>query len=122
MDIINQRIKKEKLNFVNPAPSDENKRHKFNSWCFGLFAEFYNLKSDKKYCYVYKRNQNPVYTYSMAAIDLIVEQIKTDPKHIIQSLCQIKREANPRGKGILSHKPTPIREPSHILHKLTSSS
>lgn len=95
LDIINQRIEKEKINFVNPAPSDENKRHKFNSWCFGLFVKFYNLKADEKYCYVYKRNQNPTYTYSMAAIDMIVEQIKKDPEHIIQSL----RDNMPNKKG-----------------------
>ena len=95
LEIIKQRIAKQKINFVNPATHDENKRHTFNSWCFGLFEQFYNIKANDKYCYVYKRNQNPTYTYSMAAIEMIMEQIKRDPEHIIQDL----RDKLPNKKG-----------------------
>ncbi len=95
LDHINKRIKKGKINFINPATPHDDKRHAFNRFCFDLFVKFYNLKANEKYCYVYNRNQNPTYTYSMAAIDMIVEQIKKDPEHIIQSL----RDKLPNKKG-----------------------
>ncbi len=101
LELINQRIKKQKINFINPATPHEDKRHTFNSWCFGLFEKFYNIKANDKYCYVYKRNQNPTYTYSMAAIEMIMEQIKKDPEHIIQSLrdrITSKKGSQPQGQ------------------------
>lgn len=36
--------------------------------------------------HIYDRNTNPTYSYSDKAINLIVEQIKKAPEHIVQSL------------------------------------
>lgn len=86
IDIINKRIQKDKLNFINPNSKDEKVKHKFNAYHFGLFVKFYNIKENSKYCYQYTRNKHPNYTYSNQALDLIYNEIKKDPEHIIQSL------------------------------------
>ncbi len=79
-------IEKDNIPFVNPFTPNESKRHTFNKYVFDLFVKFYNLKNDPSLCYVYDRNTNPNYSYSDKAINLIVEQIKKDPEHIVQSL------------------------------------
>lgn len=86
VEIINNRIKKDKINFINPNNQNEEKKHKFNAFHFNLFVKFYNLKENSKYCYQYTRNKQPNYTYSNQALDLIYNEIKKDPEHIIQSL------------------------------------
>lgn len=57
-----------------------------NSFGFNLFCKYYSLKENEKYCYVYKAHSQPSYTYSIQAIDFIVEEIKKDPENIIQTL------------------------------------
>lgn len=54
LEMINQRIHKQKLSFINPLTKDESKRNRFNSFCFNLFVKFYNIKEDVKYCYILK--------------------------------------------------------------------
>ena len=98
LDIINKWIKRDNLNFVNPFTPKENKRHSFNSHAFGLFVKFYNLKTNPKYCYVYKRNASPTYSYSNAALQLIYNEIKKDPEHIVQSLKSKLRKPTPGAK------------------------
>ena len=84
---INQIISKEGINFINPAHIDnQEKIHLFNSFVFNLFVKFYQMKNEERYCYCYDVNKNPTYTYSQAAIDFILEQIKKAPEHIFQEL------------------------------------
>lgn len=85
IEIINKWIKRDKLNFQS-LTGKEGKENTFNRYHFGLFADFYNLKSDPKYCYVYDVHKQPSYTYSQATIDLIYSAIKRDPENIIQHL------------------------------------
>lgn len=92
---INRRIKGLKI-VIN--------RHHFQN-----FVNYYDIKSNKELCFVYKIHRNPVFSYSSKTIDLIVGEIKKDPEHILGRI----KKANPRSKGILSGEPpTPIREPS----------
>ena len=87
LKIINDKIQEQNLNFINPAHiGNPQKEHIFNKFVFDLFVKFYDLKADTKYCYCYSRNSTPMYTYSNAVIELIIEQIKKDPEHIVQSL------------------------------------
>ena len=87
LKIINDKIQEQNLNFINPAHiGNPQKEHIFNKFVFDLFVKFYDLKTDTKYCYCYSRNSIPMYTYSNAVIELIIEQIKKDPEHIVQSL------------------------------------
>ncbi len=75
----------------------------FNSYHFNLFTNYFGIKRNEKLCFAYKVNAQPMYSYSIQAIDFIVEEIKKDPEHIIQSLKTHlqKKEANPRSLGIL---------------------
>lgn len=84
---INTFIKRNDLNFLNPATSaPENKKHEFNKNHFDLFVKFYNLKTNTDYCYKYQSGKLISYSYSEKALNLIFEEIKKDPEHIIQSL------------------------------------
>jgi len=83
--IINKWIERDNLNFQSLSKK-EGKEHTFNMYHFGLFVDFYNLKSNPKYCYVFDVHKQPSYTYSQATIDLIYSEIKKDPENIIQNL------------------------------------
>lgn len=84
---INQIISKEGINFINLAHIDnQEKIHLFNSFVFNLFVKFYQMKNEERYCYCYDVNKNPIYTYSQAAIDFILEQIKKALERIVQEL------------------------------------
>lgn len=58
----------------------------FNKYHFSLFSNYYDIKNKPKFCYAYKIHAAPTYSYSIQAIDFIVEEIKKDPEHIIQNL------------------------------------
>lgn len=78
---IKARLKRNGVALVyNGAPVD------FNLYHFNLFTKYYHLKEDQRYCYTHRQYQNPSYTYSLQALDFIVEEIKKDPEHIIQNL------------------------------------
>lgn len=85
IDIINRWIKRDELNFQSLS-KDKDKENTFNKYHFGLFVDFYNLKSEPKYCYVFDVHKQPSYTYSQATINLIYAEIKKDPENIIQNL------------------------------------
>lgn len=77
---INKKLQREKIEL------------QINVYVFLLFVDYYELKSNERFCYVYKNSSNPIYTYSQQAIDLIVNEIKKDPENIIQNLKeQIKK-------------------------------
>lgn len=83
-----------------------------NSYHFRLFVQHYGIKSNPKLCYSYNVPSHPMYSYSMATIDLIVMEIEKDPENILQVLKERSKKRRPQGQRILSIKPTPIREPS----------
>lgn len=58
----------------------------FNFYHFNLFCNYYNIKSNEKWCFTYKANSNPSYSYSMQAIEFIMEEIKKDPENILDNL------------------------------------
>lgn len=59
---------------------------KFNMYHFCLFTKYYMMKDNDKLCYIYRINNPPTYSYSIQAIDFIVDEIKKDPENIIQNL------------------------------------
>ena len=59
---------------------------KFNQHHFLLFANYYDIKNNSKFCYTNTINAVPTYSYSIQAIDFIVEEFKKDPEHIISNL------------------------------------
>lgn len=60
---------------------------KFNSSHFGLFCKYYGIKNNESLCYITKTFSSPLYSYSLATIDFIVDEIKKDPE-IIRNLKQ----------------------------------
>ena len=62
-----------------------------NQYIFGLFAKVYGLKENEKYCYIHKQYAQPSYTYSMQAIELIVDEIIKDSENIVEKLKKAKK-------------------------------
>lgn len=83
---INTLINRENIPFINPKARKPEDKNRFNAFHFQLFLKFYDIKSNPRYCYAYRINQQTLYSYSQATIDLIWEEIKKDPEHIIQNL------------------------------------
>lgn len=78
---INKRLKKLGIQMlVNGEPKAMNAHY------FGLFCEYYGIKENQKFCYVYTLTAQPQYSYSIQTIDFIVEEIKKDPDNIIRNL------------------------------------
>lgn len=87
LEIINNRIRKENVLFVNPTQPPESEKYRvFNKDHFSLFVKFYSIKGNSKYCYQYDRGKQPLYSYSEAALQFIFSEIKKDPEGIINSL------------------------------------
>lgn len=72
---INRRLKKLKIDNIE-----------FNMYHFGLFCNYYNIKSNPKLCYQYKVGSQPQYSYSLQTIELIVDEIRKNPENIIQDI------------------------------------
>lgn len=66
-----------------------------NMSTFLNFCKYYNIKENEKLCYVYKMHAQPQYSYSIQAIDFIVEEIKKDPENILEN---IKNRLTPGAK------------------------
>lgn len=79
---VEKRIERENLNVLYKGE----KLRTFNMFHFGLFNKYYNIKGNPKWCYVYKVNTAPTYSYSQQVIDFIVEEIKKDPENILDKL------------------------------------
>ena len=73
-DEINRRLKKLGIN-IN-----------MTSYIFNLFNKVFGIKENPIYCYTHKQFKNPTYTYSMQAIELIVNEIQKDPENIVKNL------------------------------------
>ena len=58
----------------------------FNMYHFNLFTTYYSMKENPKFCYIFRVNAAPTYSYSIQAIDFIADEIKKDPRNIIRSL------------------------------------
>lgn len=62
-----------------------------NQYIFDLFNKVYEIKENEKYCYVHRQYAQPSYTYSAAAVDLIVSEIQHDSEHIVEKLKKAKK-------------------------------
>ncbi|MBR5682906.1 MAG: DUF3644 domain-containing protein [Ruminococcus sp.] len=79
---INKRLDKNGI-FLKSKNGD---KRNFTANDFSLFCKYYDIKNNPKLCYAHKIYAQPQYTYSIQAIDFIVEEIKKDPENIIQNL------------------------------------
>ena len=64
----------------------------FNAYQFNLLCTYFNLKENSKYCYTYKALASPQYSYSMATVDMMVEEYKKDPNIIQEIKAKLKRQ------------------------------
>jgi len=57
----------------------------FNQYHWALFIKYFEIKSNPQFCYTYKVQTQPTYSYSIQTIEFFVDEIKKDPD-IIQTL------------------------------------
>lgn len=69
---INKRLKKENIDF------------KINRYHFKNLISYYGLKNQEKYCF--KHEISGRYAYSKQAVDFIFNEIKNDPKNILDNI------------------------------------
>jgi len=74
IDQINRKLAKDGFNI------------QINNYHFLLFVKYYGIKSNPKLCYCYRIQKQPLYSYSMATIDLIVSEIEKDAENILRVL------------------------------------
>ncbi len=58
----------------------------FNFYHFNLFCKYYGIKENEKWCFIYKANSSPSYSYSLQAIEFILDEIKKDPENILDNI------------------------------------
>lgn len=80
---VNRRLKASNI-LLTKNRNGELQKGRFTSHDFQLFAKFYDVKTNSKYCYYYKLGNR--YGYSTQLVDFLVSEIKKDPENIIQSL------------------------------------
>lgn len=58
----------------------------FSIFHFINFCKYFGLKQNEKFCYIHKQFTDPQYSYSQQTIDFIVDEIKKDPKNILDNI------------------------------------
>lgn len=59
----------------------------FNVYLFGVFTDFYNMKGNDAYSYdLSLGGEQPSWCYSQQAIDLILQEIRHNPEHVIDAM------------------------------------
>lgn len=60
---------------------------RFNNFHFKVFTDFYDMKGSERYSYdLSLGGEQPSWCYSQQAIDLILQEIRRDPGHVIDSM------------------------------------
>ena len=59
---------------------------KFTSFHFTNFCKYYGLKENERFCYVHKQFTVPHYSYSLQAVEFIFDELKKDPKNILNNI------------------------------------
>lgn len=82
IDFIRRKLKKEGIVLkVKGEPKA------FNDFHFRVFVDFCNMKGDDAYSYnLSLHDEQPSWGYSQQAIDLILQEIRRDPEHAIDSM------------------------------------
>lgn len=71
----------------------------FNAFHFRVFVSFYNMKSSEAYAYdLSLGGEQPSWCYSQQAIDLMLQELRRNPEHVIDSM-RAKLEKRD-GKGL----------------------
>lgn len=68
---------------------------KFNSFHFTNFCKYFGLKENERFCYVHRQFTMPQYSYSLQAVEFIIDELKKDPENILNN---IKNKLTPGAK------------------------
>ena len=79
------------LKEINRRLQSEGIELEVNQYIFGLFTKVYGIKENEKFCYVHRQYAQPSYTYSMQAIEFVVNEILKDPENIVENLKKAKK-------------------------------
>lgn len=82
IDKLRNKIKKNNL----PFKSHKGEPCDFNNYHFRLICDYYGIKTNKKFCYAYKVHTQPTYSYSIATLEFIYDEIKKDPENIMKNI------------------------------------
>lgn len=90
IELVNKRLNKKHI-LLTKRNKQGSRQSKFTQNDFQLFNKFYNLKNNEKYSY--HINVGNRFCYSTNIVELIYDEIKKDPEHIVQNLknANIKR-------------------------------
>lgn len=90
ISLVNKRLKTQNVKLIKIK--DGNKvKDIFNSYDFQLFAKFYGLKHNSKYCCFYKIAKR--YGYTIKTVDFIANEIIKHPSIIIYIKKELKKKA-----------------------------
>lgn len=59
---------------------------KFTSYHFTNFCKHYGIKKNEHFCYVHRQFSTPQYSYSLQTVEFIVDELKKDPKNILNNI------------------------------------
>ncbi len=79
---VEQRLKRLKIKLKFNGEYKE----KFDKNYFEWFCKYYGIKNNDKFCYVVRQFAKPKFTYSIQAIDFVVEEIRKDPENILDNI------------------------------------
>ena len=71
---------------------------KFNQYHFQLFTNYFGIKENDRFCFIYEVSTQPQYSYSQQAIDFIFNEIKKAPDTIIGDLKDKIKKSTPGAK------------------------
>lgn len=57
-----------------------------NNYHFKLMNDYFKIKENERFCFVYQVSSQPQYSYSQQAIDFIYEEIKKSPSTLLDDL------------------------------------
>ncbi len=57
-----------------------------NNYHFKLMNDYFKIKENERFCYVYQVSAQPQYSYSQQAIDFIYDEIKKSPSTLLDDL------------------------------------
>lgn len=58
----------------------------FNNYHFINFVKHFGVKQNERFCWAYKIQASPQYSYSQQAIDFIYDELAKDPDHILDRI------------------------------------
>lgn len=59
---------------------------KINNYHFRLMNDYFKIKENEKFCYVYQVSTQPQYSYSQQAIDFIYDELRKAPNTLLDDL------------------------------------